>query len=87
MIGAGGGSVEASRARVKITLIRFRDLAPILMERGISLVLKGELYSACVRNVMVYGCETRVGFEVFRKLKFDRKVWKFPKKIIRKIRN
>jgi len=58
MIGAGGGSEEASRARVKMAWGSFRDLSPILMTRGASLVLKGKLYCACVRSVMVYGSET-----------------------------
>jgi hypothetical protein len=58
MIGAGGGSGEASRARVRNAWCKFRELAPILTKRGASLVVKGELYSACVRSGMVYGSET-----------------------------
>ena len=58
MIGAGGGSEEASRARVKSAWCKFRQLAQILTKRGASLLMKGKLYSACVRSVMVYGSET-----------------------------
>ena len=58
MIGAGGGAEEASRARVRSAWCKFRELAPILTKRGASLIVKGKLYSACVRSVMVYGSET-----------------------------
>jgi len=49
---------EASRAMVRATWSKFRELAPILTKRGASLIVKGSLYSTCVRSVLVYGSET-----------------------------
>ena len=58
VIGAGGGAEEASRARIRSAWAKFRELAPILTARGASLKMKGKIYKACVRSVMVYGSET-----------------------------
>ena len=54
MVGEGGGAVEASKARVKCAWNKFREFSPILTTRGASLRMKGKLYSACIRSVMVY---------------------------------
>ena len=53
MIGAGGGAGESSRARVSSAWAKFRELAPILTNRGASLKVKGKiiLYKACVQPV------------------------------------
>lgn len=40
MIGAGGGVEEATRTRVKCAWGKFRELAPILTKRGVSLKIK-----------------------------------------------
>ena len=58
MIGAGGGTEEASRAGVWCTWGKFRELSPILTSRSASLKVKGKLYSACVQSVMIFGSET-----------------------------
>jgi hypothetical protein len=58
MLDSGGGAEEASRTRVKCGWKKFRELTPILTARGASLKLKGKIYSACVRSVMIYGSET-----------------------------
>lgn len=58
MIGAGGGAEEASRARVRCSWSKFRELTPILTSRGATLKMKGRIYKACVQSVMVYGSET-----------------------------
>ena len=42
MIGAGGGAGESSRARVSSAWAKFRELAPILTNRGASLKVKSE---------------------------------------------
>jgi hypothetical protein len=55
---SGGGAEEASRTRVKCGWKKFRELSPILTARGASLKLKGKIYSACVRSVIIYGSET-----------------------------
>ena len=58
MLGSSGGPGEASRMRVKCAWKKFRELSPILTTRGTSLTLKGKIYSACMRSVMIYGSET-----------------------------
>src|SRR5206468_9226848 len=58
MIACGGGAEDAVRHRVKCAWGKFRELAPILTVRGMSLNLKGRIYRACVQSVMVYGSET-----------------------------
>lgn len=58
MIGVGGGADEASRARIRCAWAKFNELAPILTSKGASLRMKGKIYKACVRSVMVYGSET-----------------------------
>jgi len=58
MLGCGGGAGNASRVRVNCAWKKFRELSPILTQRGASLRVKGKIYSACVRSVMTYGTET-----------------------------
>jgi len=58
MIGCGGGVEEAVRTRVKCAWGKFRELAPLLTLRGLSLKLKGKLYGTCVQSVLMYGSET-----------------------------
>ena len=58
MLGCGGGADDAVRTRVKCAWGKFRELAPILTVRGMSLKMKGKIYSTCVQSVMVYGSET-----------------------------
>src|SRR5579863_5536190 len=58
MLGCGGGVDDAVRTRVKCSWGKFRELAPILTVRGMSLKMKGKIYRACVQSVMVYGSET-----------------------------
>ena len=57
MIGKGAGAEEASRARVRCTWEKFRDLR-LSTARGASLRVKGKIYRACVQRVLVYGSET-----------------------------
>src|SRR6266581_1484778 len=58
MIGAGGGVEEAIRARVRCAWAKFRELSPILTNKGASLKVKGKVYPACVQSVLIYGSET-----------------------------
>ena len=53
MIGAGGGVEEATRTRVKCAWGKFRELAPILTKRGVSLKIKGRSLNMCSRGVGV----------------------------------
>src|SRR5260221_5745746 len=58
MIGAGGGAVDALRARVRCAWAKFKELAPILTSRGASFKVKGKVYKAFVQSVLVYGSQT-----------------------------
>ena len=58
MLASGGGAAAASIARVRSGWKKFRELLPILTSRGFSHRVKGKLYAACVRSVMLYGSET-----------------------------
>ena len=57
MLGSSGGAGEASGMRVKCAWKKSRELSSILTTRGASLTLKGKIYSACMRSVMIYGSE------------------------------
>ena len=57
-IGERGGCFDATTARIRSAWKKFRELLPILTCRGISLVTRGHVYSACVRSVMLYASET-----------------------------
>src|SRR2546425_5032911 len=58
VIGKGGGSEEASRARVRCAWRKFRNLGMLLTAREASLRVKGKIYRACVQRVLVYGSKT-----------------------------
>src|SRR5207249_11024987 len=58
MIGASGGADLASQMRVRCAWSKFREIQQILTARGASLKVKGKMYKACVRSVIVYGSET-----------------------------
>jgi len=57
LIGAGGGTEEASSARVRCAWEKFRELAPILI-RGASLKVKGIVYRAYIQIVLGYVRQT-----------------------------
>ena len=56
MLDAGGGAKSSTVTRVRSGWKKFRELLPLLTTKVIS--LKGELYEACIRSVMLYGSET-----------------------------
>ena len=58
MLDAGGGAESSTLTRVRSGWEKFRELLPLLTTKAISLKVKGELYAACVRSVMLYGSET-----------------------------
>ena len=57
MLDAGGGTESSTVTRVS-GWKKFREVLPLLTTKAISLKVKGELYAACVRSVMLYGSET-----------------------------
>ena len=58
MLDAKGGSESSSIARVQSGWKKFRDLLPFMDSRGVSLAMKGEIYSTCVRPSMLHAAET-----------------------------
>ena len=57
-IGHCGGSSDAVSTRIISAWKAFRELLPILTNRGIKLKLRGNVFNACVRKVLLYGSET-----------------------------
>ena len=53
-----GGCADAVTARIKSSWKRFRDLLPILTNRAISPQHRGDVFSACVRAVLLHASET-----------------------------
>ena len=45
-------------ARIRIGWNKFRQLVPLLTNKDVSLIMRGRLYSSCVRSSMLYGSET-----------------------------
>ena len=54
----GGGSERAIRARVMAAWGKWKEIANLLVYRGIPLHHRGKVYEACIRSVMLYGGET-----------------------------
>ena len=58
MMGKSGGCYDAVTARMQSAWKNFRELLPILTNRAISLSRRGHVFGACIRRVLLYGCET-----------------------------
>ena len=58
MLSAGGGCGTAIAARCCAAWCKFRELLPILTTRHLSPKIRGKVYTACVRSVMLHGSET-----------------------------
>jgi len=43
---------------VRIGWNKFRQLVPLLTNKDVSLIMRGRLYSSCVRSSMLHGSET-----------------------------
>ena len=48
----------AMDARIRIGWNKFRQLVPLLISKDVSLIMRGRLYSSCVRSSMLHGSET-----------------------------
>ena len=44
--------------RIRIGWNKFRQLVPLLTNKDVSLIMRGRLYSSCVRSSMLHGSET-----------------------------
>ncbi|XP_057314216.1 uncharacterized protein LOC130655471 [Hydractinia symbiolongicarpus] len=58
MLGSEGGVGRSVTCRIGSAWKKFRELLPLLTSRVLSIEVKGKLYEACVRSVMLYGSET-----------------------------
>ena len=54
----GGGCEQAIKARCCVAWGKFRKLLPILTSKHLPLVVRGKVYSTCVRSAMLHGGET-----------------------------
>jgi len=48
----------AAEAKIRTGWNKFRQLAPLLTNKDVSLIMRGRLYSSCVRSSMLHGSET-----------------------------
>ena len=58
MLNDTGGVEQAVATRVRAAWMKFRELGGTVCTRGASLRMKGVVYKACVRSVLMYGAET-----------------------------
>jgi len=58
MLSVDGDADAAMDARIRIGWNKFRQLAPLLTNKDLSLIMRGRLYSSCVRSSMLHGSET-----------------------------
>ena len=52
------GVERAVRARVAAAWMKWKEIASMLVNRGIASVSRGGVYDACIRSVLLYGAET-----------------------------
>ena len=53
-----GDADAAVEARIRIGWNKFRQLVPLLTNKDVSLIMRGRLYSSCVRSSLLHGSET-----------------------------
>jgi len=58
MLSVDGDADAPVEARIRIGWNKFRQLVPLLTNRDMSLIIRGRLYSSCVRSSMLHGSET-----------------------------
>ena len=58
MLSVDGDADAAVEARIRIGWNKFRQLVPLLTNKDLSLIMRGRLYSSCVRSSMLHGSET-----------------------------
>ena len=58
MLSVNGDADAAVEARIRIGWNKFRQLVPLLISKDVSLIMRGRLYSSCVRSSMLHGSET-----------------------------
>jgi len=58
MLSVDGDADAAVEARIRIGWNKFRQLILLLANKDVSLIMRGRLYSSCVRSSMLHGSET-----------------------------
>ena len=58
MLIVDGDADAAVEARIWIGWNKFTQLVPLLTNKDASLIMRGRLYSSCVRSSMLHGSET-----------------------------
>jgi len=58
MLSVDGDADTAVEARIRNGWNKFRQLVPLLTNKDVSLIMRGRLYSSCVRSSMLHGSET-----------------------------
>jgi len=58
MLSVDGDADAAVKARIRIGWNKFRQLVPVITNKDVSLIMRGRLYSSCVRSSMLHGSET-----------------------------
>jgi len=58
MLSVDGNADTSVENRIRIGWNKFRQLAPLLTNKDISLKVRGRLYSSCVQSSMLHGSET-----------------------------
>jgi len=58
MLSVDGDADAAVEARIRIGWNKFRQLVPQLTNKDVSLIIRGRLYSSCVRSRMSHVSET-----------------------------
>ena len=58
MLSVVGDSDAAVEATIRIGWNKFRQLVPLLTNKDVSLIMRGRLYSSCVRSSMLHGSDT-----------------------------
>jgi len=58
MLSVDGDADAAVEARIRIGWNKLRQLVPLLTNKDVSLIMRGRLYSSCVRSSVLHGSET-----------------------------
>jgi len=58
MLSVDGDADAVVEARIRIGWNKFRQLVPLLTNKDVSLIVRGRLYSSCMRSCMLHGNET-----------------------------
>jgi len=58
MLSVDGDANAAVETRIRIGYNKFRQLVLLLTNKDMSLIVRGRLYSSCVRSSMLHGSET-----------------------------